>query len=251
MSTLDIATGEIVAHMSATSARQLTDEIRGNLTVAYDKLVDAFKGRADLALEYESWDAYCAAEFSEARMLRPTPEQRREIVASMRGEGMSTRAIGSALGVDKGTVRNDLRDSTGESSPVDQPDTVTSLDGRQRPATQPPRAQTLEDRCCDGKGEHLPGCPELTDQPKTTRDLGDVLEERMPGTRADLARTSLRARWAKDMAAIADVDLLDMNEVRALIDNSEAELAIGTLRGVAKRLEQAGRPGLRVVGGSE
>lgn len=136
---LDIQTGEIAPHMSATSARRLTDEIRDTLTVAYDKLVEAWHGRADLALGYESWDAYCGAEFTEARMLRPTPEQRREIVAVMRGEGMSTRAIGSALGVGNKTVHRDLDEATVSDDTEEQTGTepVIGLDGRERPATQP------------------------------------------------------------------------------------------------------------------
>lgn len=133
---LDIRTGEIAPHMSAASARRLTDEIRDTLTVAYDKLVEAWHGRADLALGYESWDAYCAAEFSEARMLRPTPEQRREIVAVMRGEGMSTRAIGSALGVGNKTIHRDLDEAV-----VSDDTPVTGTDGK----TYTPRSEPEPD----------------------------------------------------------------------------------------------------------
>jgi len=121
--TLATAAVPSVAHMSEASARSLTDEIRETLTVAYDKLVEAWRGRADLALGYDSWDAYCASEFTEARMLRPTHEQRREIVSQMRSEGMSTRAIGSALGADHSTVVRDL--ATGADAPVDESQTVT------------------------------------------------------------------------------------------------------------------------------
>lgn len=135
MSMLDVQTGELTPHMSAASARRLTDEIRATLTVAYDKLVEAWHGRADLALGYESWDAYCGAEFTEARMLRPTPEQRREIVAVMRGEGMSTRAIGSAIGVHHDTVAEDVKKSA-----VGNPTPVTGTDGKTytpRPEPEP------------------------------------------------------------------------------------------------------------------
>jgi hypothetical protein len=47
---------------------------------------------------------------------------------------MSTRAIGSALGVDPKTVRNDLA-QLGKNSPV--PDRVTGTDGKERPAVRP------------------------------------------------------------------------------------------------------------------
>lgn len=53
---------------------------------------------------------------------------------------MSTQAIGSALGVSNSTVAGDL--STVRDRTDDLPATVTSLDGRTRPATQPPRPRT-------------------------------------------------------------------------------------------------------------
>lgn len=142
--TVDTHTGEIVeAHLSATDARTLTDRIRGGLSVAYDGLVQAWEGRADLALGYESWDAYCAGEFTEGRMVRLDREQRREIVSSMRAAGMSTRAIGAGLGVPQSTVDRDVR-STDPNGSV-EPASVTSLDGRTRPATRPPREQTADE----------------------------------------------------------------------------------------------------------
>jgi hypothetical protein len=63
------------------------------------------------------------------------PEQRREIVADLRAQGHSLRAIAGAVGVDPKTIRNDL--STGDRSPVDLPARITGLDGRSRPATRP------------------------------------------------------------------------------------------------------------------
>lgn len=91
-------------------------------------------------LGYESWDGYCDDVIG-ARIALPR-EERREFVLTMRESGLSTRAIGSALGVADQTVRADLgrvRDST------QLPDTVRSLDGRERPATQPARAPAAPD----------------------------------------------------------------------------------------------------------
>lgn len=56
--------------------------------------------------------------------------------AELRAEGMSTRAIGSALGIGKSTVDRDLGTVP---SGTDEPERVTGLDGRERPATQPER----------------------------------------------------------------------------------------------------------------
>lgn len=117
-----------LGQLSEHDARTLTDQIVGTLTTAHGLIVQAFQGRADLALGYVSWDAYCATEFAGNRMVRLDREQRREIVAEMRSVGMSTRAIGSALGTPQRTIADDV---TGLSETAQ---TVTSLDGRRRPA---------------------------------------------------------------------------------------------------------------------
>lgn len=239
--------------MTLDDARLVTGHIRHLIASVQEKidkiaelLVAAYERRAWVALGYESWDAYVAAELRTDR-LRLDRDDRQELVVQLRSAGMSTRAIGSAVGASHDTVQRDLH-STGRNLPVDEP--VRSLDGRQRPATQTPRARDLPQAPPpDEPVVEEPGTPAPSVTPK--RDIGDVLEERMPGTRADMARTALRARWSKDMAAVADIDLLDMAEVRSLIDDSEANVAIGTLRGVADRLERAGRPGLRIVGGRD
>lgn len=125
--------------LTAQQARALTDEIRQTLRAGHDLIVKAFVGRAWVALGYESWDSYCAGEFAEARMVRLDREQRREIVAEMRQAGMSTRAIASGLGVPQSTVDRDTRASDPNGSDEPMPETVTGLDGRQRPATRSPR----------------------------------------------------------------------------------------------------------------
>ena len=59
------------------------------------------------------------------------PEQRRRVVASLRADGHSLRAIGAAVGVSKSQVAKDVAQlSTGGQLP----DRVTGLDGRSRPA---------------------------------------------------------------------------------------------------------------------
>lgn len=86
------------------------------------------------ALSYKSWDGYCDDVIG-ARLRLPIGE-RREVVLTMRAAGMPTRAIAGALGVAKGTVDNDLGHlaNSGQSA---TPERVTSLDGRERPGTQP------------------------------------------------------------------------------------------------------------------
>lgn len=66
---------------------------------------------------------------ADRRML--TVEQRREVVAALRSEGHSLRAIAGAVGVSKSQVADDLSEL---SSGVQLPDRVRGLDGKSRPA---------------------------------------------------------------------------------------------------------------------
>ncbi|MFC7275276.1 hypothetical protein ACFQS1_14895 [Paractinoplanes rhizophilus] len=124
----DIATTQLTTD----EARELTAEIRRDLDGLLPKIKRAFEGRADKALGYDSWQAYCSAELSDVRV---PVGSRPAMVAELRQSGMSQRAIGAALGVHHSTVAEDLK-STGGNPPV-EPERVVSLDGRQRPAVQP------------------------------------------------------------------------------------------------------------------
>lgn len=115
-------------------ARAFVKHVRASVDEIGAWIVRAVKGRAWLALGYLSWDAMCEAEFDGA-VVRLPREDRREAVASLRDAGLSTRAIGQALGVSNSTVAADLDCSESNS----RPDQVTSLDGRTRPAAQPAR----------------------------------------------------------------------------------------------------------------
>ena len=68
-------------------------------------------------------------------------EQRREIVAVLREQGHSIRAIGGALGVDARTVQRDLATVAGATVP----DYVIGLDGKSRPSRRPNPAETMAD----------------------------------------------------------------------------------------------------------
>lgn len=108
--------------LSSDEARSLTDRIKAGVAELLPLVKEAFERRADRALGYESWGAYCDAEL---RGLRIPIQERREAVAELRAAGMDQRAIGSALGVDHKTVSNDLR-SVGEDSPTDR---LTAMSG--------------------------------------------------------------------------------------------------------------------------
>ncbi len=129
----DVTVEDAVAALDEGAARRLTDRIRGALVLAHGLLGDAYAGRAHEALGYGTgaagWTAYCAAEFTAEGMVRLPVDQRRAVVAQLRGRGMSTRAIATGLGVAVGTVAADAAQL--ERGPES---TVTSLDGRRRPA---------------------------------------------------------------------------------------------------------------------
>ncbi|MFE1462531.1 hypothetical protein ACFW6M_15720 [Streptomyces nigra] len=110
----------------------------------------AWETRAWAALDYESWDRYCAEEFDSALRLRLPREERSAVVTSMRATGMRLRAIESATGVSRETVRRDLSGDTvvppgrgtadpdvlticgtaGDHETPTKPTAVTGLDGK-------------------------------------------------------------------------------------------------------------------------
>lgn len=123
-----------VAELTRDEARALTDDIKGRVVDLLPRIQKAFNGRADKALGYDSWHEYCTAELDDLRI--PLTERPAK-VAELRQSGMSIRAISSALGVGVGTVSRDL--ATVPSGTV--PDRIVSLDGKERPATQPVRPE--------------------------------------------------------------------------------------------------------------
>jgi hypothetical protein len=119
-------------------ARDRIDRIKAHVTAAWSDIVEAYRQRDWITLGYADWDTLCAEEFGGARIALPI-EDRREVVADLRGAGMSTRAIGSAIGVHHSTVADDLA-SVGNPT-VEK---VTGLDGRTRPATVTTTTRTTE-----------------------------------------------------------------------------------------------------------
>lgn len=119
---------------TADEARTLIDGIRTDLADLARRVTRAFTGRAWVALGYADWATLCAAEFGGVPRL-PAGE-RRPVVRQLTAAGMSTRAVGSALGVDNVTVYNDRR--VENSTPA----VVVGLDGKRYtpppPRTDPP-----------------------------------------------------------------------------------------------------------------
>lgn len=153
MSLQIIETGEVIEPMSKVEAERITariadklDGIADNLEQVLDLIGQALTRQAWSALGYQSPTAYVSERFSGALKRLPI-ETRRSVVGELSAAGMSTRAIAPIVGVSQQQVAKDRREAdrlTPEAS-VDPDRKVMSLDGRQRPATQPPHPAPLDE----------------------------------------------------------------------------------------------------------
>ena len=115
------------APLDVARARRLTKQLQDALSLSLDLLHQVFDGQAWRVLGHASWDAYCAAELPQLAQLRLPLDERRAVVAELRGRGMSLRAIAAPLGLSANTVKADAAAAGVQLA------SVTSLDGRQRP----------------------------------------------------------------------------------------------------------------------
>lgn len=111
--------------LDKSAAESLVNEI-----VDLDKKIEAavwalWNGRGWIALGYSSWGDMCDARFN-STFIRIPRERRQEVVCSLAEKGMSTRAIGSALGVGNKTVHRDIQAGVSNDTPA----TVTGTDGK-------------------------------------------------------------------------------------------------------------------------
>src|SRR4051812_13313687 len=90
------------APMPKDEARALTDRIRAGITELAPLIIAAYEGRADVALGYNSWPAYCKAE---GVPLKLPVADRQEAIRQLEPL-MSAEAVAAALGVSHQTVRN-------------------------------------------------------------------------------------------------------------------------------------------------
>lgn len=174
MSELEIPVAEPV-QLTRKQARELTDRIRAGVTNLLPIIKEAFEGRADRAMGYDSWNAYCDAELRGLRV-PVSVEERRAAVAELREAGMSIPAIASATGASVGTVHSDLSEL--KSRGVQEPETVASLDGRRRPASKPAPPEPVDKDAEDESGVE----PDLVDTPvgPMTREFAEVLDRLVP-----------------------------------------------------------------------
>ena len=112
---------DAVADMTYDEARDAVDAIRRDVDALIERVGELFSRRAWIALGYPSWRDMCAVEFPHRQL--PCAD-RVKVVSELRAEGMSTRAIGDAIGVDHSVV---VRDAPLVQNP---PVAVTGIDGR-------------------------------------------------------------------------------------------------------------------------
>jgi transposase len=143
-------------------------------------VVKAHLGRAWLALGYESWPDYIKGEFNHAPLSLPR-EERKAVVALLRGQGMSTRAIGPAIGVTDRTVANDLAGA--KFFAPDELAPVIGLDGKKykrKPPSYP--KSNMDEADCSGRGDGFMTTLKIVDRTLknlnyrlTTEQLAEIL----------------------------------------------------------------------------
>ncbi len=97
-------------------AQALTQKIRVAADDLWGLVVVAYQARAWTAMGYRTWDVYVSKELGDLRFRLPR-EDRREIVQSLRDNGLSLRAIAAVTGYDKHTVSRDLAARGGANAP--------------------------------------------------------------------------------------------------------------------------------------
>ncbi|NAE18277.1 hypothetical protein [Enterococcus hirae] len=165
-----------VDELTRSAAEMLTGELRAALKNAVEwaaraaeLLEQAWAMRADKALGYPTWQAYCEDQFAVIRALRiPTP-QRQELVAALVEVGMSFRKVGAALGQSEGQSRLDY---AAAQAPLIQ-GTVTASAPRKR--TKSNNQRVLDALAAAGEE----GCTskELRRRLKLIPDPGAILSE--------------------------------------------------------------------------
>ncbi len=77
------------------------------------------------------------------RQIMPA-DLRRKVVAELREQGHSYRAIGGALGVHDTTALRDMQKTTAAGAAVEEPEHITGLDGKVRPARRETKPESPE-----------------------------------------------------------------------------------------------------------
>lgn len=229
--------------------RRLTKRIKTHLEALQRSLdeigeliAEAYQGRVWEPLGYTDWDTYVREEFASVSRLRLTRDERRDMVVSLRSVGMSTRAIGGALGVSHTEVQR----SAGTNVP---PAPVTGLDGKEYAPQVPHRVPAV----IDGEvlDETESAAPSFVD-----RDTGEALQPSSAVTEfldsdADLQRARYRHEFMKVLCRSDDFMEFDPVKLGAMADRDLIEVMDNYLTNVRHFIERfhESADGLRVMNG--
>jgi transposase len=122
-----VSAARAAAPLDVARVRKTIRDLRAKLTEAVALLGELYDGRAWVALGLPSWEALCAQELPELGQLL-TLAERQSLVVDLRQRGMSLRAAAAPAGVSAATAKTWTDDAGVQLA------TVTSLDGRVRPA---------------------------------------------------------------------------------------------------------------------
>jgi len=158
--------------IAADEALDRIERIRYSIETMREDLAALYLGRAWITLDLPNWDALCDHYFDGVRIALPR-DQRREVVADLTESGLSSRAIGSALGVDKDTVVRD-RKAPGVNTPPAKNTTVTGLDGKSYRPTKP-RQEAIEPEPAEPVMWRVPRLGEVVVANESTKPLASVI----------------------------------------------------------------------------
>lgn len=200
------ATGDR-AVKSHTNTLKLFDELTELLTQARD-------GEIHKALGLKSWTAYV----SDAVNLEvPQREDRKALTLFFSGQGMSQRAIATALGVSQKTIDRDLEGETTESGA-----TVTSLDGAERPKNgkAKPEVDYIEAEVVEPPEESQ------SDEPMTAADIVEAFNDETVNCWtgwSELKELMAEPKWANARKRVAKANLNHITEIitglQAIVDD--------------------------------
>jgi hypothetical protein len=123
-----VSAAPAAAPLDLVTVRRKLREARQALAAAVELLGELYDGQAWKALGYVSWAELCDAELPELKQLL-TAGEKRSLVVDLRQRGMSLRAAAAPAGISAATAKTWLDDAGVQLA------TVTSLDGRVRPAS--------------------------------------------------------------------------------------------------------------------
>jgi len=187
-------------------------------------IAEIWEGQQWKALGFGTWDDACREYLGTGWRPWDSIDQRRSMVAELTERGMSTRAIGGALGVDHKTVVND-RHSGGEHSPPD-PVPVVGLDGKTYPSPITKEQKQAADDLLN----------------ETEQQLQDYLQQD-----DEYVNAQKRVKFAKWMSNLAGYHIFDFDEMRELVPPDDTDQRL--IMEVIGQLQTYLRPKFTIVQG--